>query len=107
MWTSGQFVDFVKRNAPEPARIEVICTRWGRTTALPGHFTIRDLGRRSANVPHGEIPYKTQWSGKPLESLPLREGLYDLLTKFQAAGMLSDTPEVEHVMEEARCRMRS
>lgn len=105
MWTSGQLVDFVKRNAPEPASVEIICTRWGRTTALPGTFSLRKFGRQAMNIPHGEIPWKTQWSGEPLNSLPTREGLYDLLTKLKAADLLRDTPEVQRVFEEAnQCR---
>lgn len=57
------------------------------------------------NIPHGEIPWKTQWSGEPLHSLPVREGLWDLLTKIKAADLLRDTPEVRRAFEEAdQCR---
>lgn len=95
MRTSGEFVDFIKRNAREPALVEVMCTRWGRKTAFPDHFTLRYGGRLSLNVPHGEIPDQTIWQGP----VPVRQGWRELVAKFHATGYLLETPEVEKELQ--------
>ena len=97
---AGEFVDLCKRNSPMPSELLVFCTRWGKTTAMPEHFSLRWKGT-PYNVPMGEIPGRIIWNGPEGESAILKDSWPYILLKLVNRGAVTRTREVDTLLKEA------